>query len=96
VGDHLDDLASDFSVYHRIRDISKLPGPVFFAMAHRIGAYGGVMALRGHERQQEAPQSQQAPRTASAPQMRRVPLPPPGSRQAIAADPVLSRIFSFG
>lgn len=44
--DHLGDLESDFSVFHRVGDIYDLDGPRFFRMAWRLPAYGGVMAAR--------------------------------------------------
>lgn len=44
--DHLDDLESDFSVFHRVEDIYSMPGPRFFKLAYRIFAYEGVMAAR--------------------------------------------------
>jgi hypothetical protein len=46
VVDHLEDLESDFSVFHRIDDPLSLPGPEFFRKAHRVGAYEGVMTAR--------------------------------------------------
>ena len=51
--DHLDDLASDFSAIHGIRDMLALPGPVFFSLAYRLSAYQGVMALRAAEQEQD-------------------------------------------
>lgn len=44
--DHLEDLESDFSAFHRCDDPFSLPGPEFFRKAQRIGAYSGVMAAR--------------------------------------------------
>lgn len=41
--DHLEDLESDFNVFHRVEDIYSLPGPLFFSRANRITAYAGVM-----------------------------------------------------
>lgn len=41
--DYLDDLESDFRVFHRIDDMYSIPGPLFFKLAFRIPAYGGVM-----------------------------------------------------
>jgi hypothetical protein len=49
--DHLDDLESDFSVFHRIEDMYSLDGPLFFRRAHRISAYAGVMAARVMEQE---------------------------------------------
>jgi hypothetical protein len=44
--DHLDDVVSDFSVFHRVDDVTALPGPVFFTMANRLAAYAGVIQAR--------------------------------------------------
>ena len=44
--DYLDDLESDFSVFHRVLDIYSLPSRKFFAFAVRISAYDGVMTSR--------------------------------------------------
>lgn len=44
--DHLADLESDFSVFHRVEDIYNLDGPRFFQFAERIFAYKGVMRAR--------------------------------------------------
>ncbi len=48
VVDHLEDLESDFSVFHRVDDPLSLPGPEFFRKALRLSAYTGVMAIRVH------------------------------------------------
>ena len=57
---HLDDLASDFSRFHGIRDAGALPSRVFLRLAERLPAYGGVMAVRARAEQAAAPA--QAPR----------------------------------
>lgn len=44
--DHLDDLDSDFSVFHRRDDFRTLPAPRMFALAARLPAYGGALAAR--------------------------------------------------
>lgn len=44
--EHLDDIESDMSVFHRVDDIYKMEGPRFFRMAFRLAAYSGVMAAR--------------------------------------------------
>lgn len=50
------DVASDFSVFHRIRAVGhtdEVDAPTFFALAHRLDVYGGAVALRvaqQHER----------------------------------------------
>lgn len=44
--DHLGDLESDFSRFHRIDDIYQLDGPRFMRLAWRIGVYEGVISMR--------------------------------------------------
>lgn len=56
--DHLDDLESDFSVFHRVDDIYAMPSARFFRLAERIFAYQGVCALKAqadHEAAQPQP-----------------------------------------
>jgi hypothetical protein len=58
--DYLDDLESDFSVFHRVDDMYSLGAPEFFRKAHRIGAYQGVVRLRVEaeaQRREEAPEA---------------------------------------
>jgi hypothetical protein len=71
--------------------MGSLPGPVFFALAHRLSAYRGVMALRAAEQEAE-----------TAPD---VPGPPPGRAEApeqvtpkavLQNDAAFAGIFSFG
>jgi hypothetical protein len=51
----LDDLASDFSVFHRIRDVGVLRSTAFLKLAARAGAYNGALAARiAKERRQQA------------------------------------------
>ncbi len=50
--DHLDDLESDFSVFHRVDDIYAMDGPQFFSRAYRLSAYQGVMAIRAQAGEQ--------------------------------------------
>jgi hypothetical protein len=94
-------VVSDFSAIHHIHDITELPGPVFFRMAYRLGAYQGAVAARmmmaraegGSQpaaTQQPAPIPQQPPARPVSGRM-----PPPGSKQAIQGDRILSQIFSF-
>lgn len=47
--DHLDDLDSDFSVFHRADSFRSLPAPRMFALAQRLPAYGGVMSVRAQD-----------------------------------------------
>lgn len=49
--DHLDDLESDLSRFHRVDDLHALDGPRFFRLAARVFAYGGVMAARLREQE---------------------------------------------
>lgn len=55
VVDYLDDLESDFSVFHRVDDIHALDGPRFFRLALRIFAYDGVLTGRLRAEQDNAP-----------------------------------------
>lgn len=41
--DHLDDVASDMSVFHRIDDITELDGPTLWRLAWRLPHYRGCM-----------------------------------------------------
>lgn len=50
--DHLPDIESDMSVFHRVDDIYSMPGPLFFSRAYRLPAYQGVMQARVAEAQE--------------------------------------------
>lgn len=53
--DHLEDIDSDMSVFHRVDDPqTALAGPLYFARAARLGAYAGVMQARILEDRQRA------------------------------------------
>lgn len=56
------DVASDFSAFHRIRAVERtdeVDAPTFFALAHRLDAYGGAVALRvAQQRARDAQRSQ--------------------------------------
>jgi hypothetical protein len=41
--DHMDDVASDMSVFHRVDDPWSMPAPRFFAFAARLPLYGGAV-----------------------------------------------------
>jgi hypothetical protein len=63
---HLDDVASDLSVFHRIRDIRGLRSTAFLRLAMRLAAYNGAVAARmAAERRESAPKSRT--RTVTAP-----------------------------
>lgn len=52
--DHLDDIDSDMSAFHRVDDArTTLPAPLYFARAQRLGAYTGVMQARIIEQQKD-------------------------------------------
>lgn len=42
----MDDIESDFSVFHRVDDIEELDGPRFFKFCTRLPAYQGVLQAR--------------------------------------------------
>lgn len=44
--DHLPDIESDLSRFHRIDDYERMPSARFFKFAERLAAYGGVMTAR--------------------------------------------------
>lgn len=46
VRDHLADLESDFSRFHRVDDIYAMDGARFMRLAWRIAAYDGMMSRR--------------------------------------------------
>lgn len=49
-------MASDFSVFHRIRDIGAMRSAAFLKLAMRIGAYNGAMTARiANERRGASP-----------------------------------------
>lgn len=50
--DYLEDLESDFSVFHRVEDIHLMAGPRFFRMALRLFAYDGVLAARARSEEE--------------------------------------------
>lgn len=93
----MDDLVSDFSAIHGIRDIRTLTGPAFFRMAFRLAAYEGVIRARfraAHQRQEQSSPSPQ--RSLYGPDgggQREV---VPATKAALQAHPEMSRMFSFG
>jgi hypothetical protein len=62
--DHLDDVASDMSVFHRVDDILDLPAVDLWKLAWRLGAYQGRMAVIVQELQEQ----QESGPVRSAPQ----------------------------
>jgi hypothetical protein len=96
--DHLDDLASDLSAIHGIRDLTELSGPAFFKLAHRAGSYQGVM------RDVLTAEAQAAGGDTAGPAQPAQTAPPPGngprqvggSRAELMAEPAFAGILSFG
>jgi hypothetical protein len=77
----LDDLASDFSVFHRIEDITVLPARTFLRLADRICAYGGAtLAWVRSQKQAEAALSRRAAAmpVATAAELQQLLAPAPG------------------
>lgn len=59
---HLGDLESDFSVFHRVADIYEMPSLRFFRLAERIFFYEGACLGRARTEYAEAnPQPQEQP-----------------------------------
>ena len=87
----LDDLASDFSVFHRVRDIGVLRSTAFLRLAARAGAYNGALAARiANERQQRAAQpggGRGRTRTVTAPRYERRSAMANNARAADSAPP---------
>lgn len=78
--DHLDDLDSDFSVFHHVSNFRALPAPTMFARAVRLPAYGGVMAVRAREWvEQDEPEAL-----------------PPGAKEVSLDDPALAGLIEIG
>lgn len=54
--DHLEDIDSDMSVFHRVdRAHEAMDGPLFFSRAERLAAYPGVMRARAIAAQNPTP-----------------------------------------
>lgn len=59
---YLDDVCSDLSVFHGIRDATRLDSAVFFQLAVRLPAYRGAVAAAILADRSDSPESaQQAP-----------------------------------
>jgi len=94
VPEHIDDLASDFSAIHGVRDIASMPGRVFFRLAFRLTAYQGVMRERitsALQEQEGTPQPQYG-----APRHREGVTEIPATKAALSSHPDMADIFSFG
>lgn len=51
--EHLDDVASDMSVFHRVDDVTELDAVTFWKLAWRLPAYQGRMAVIVQELQEQ-------------------------------------------
>lgn len=69
--EYMDDLESDFSAIHGIRDMyTELDGPKFFKFATRIMAYDGVLASRAEALNEQESNGTSTQNTAAAPARR--------------------------
>lgn len=88
---HLDDLASDFSVFHRVDDMGALPARAFFALAERLSAYQGIVSARA------AIQAAEEDLEPSGPYESREPPPDQVTPRAVLeSDSAFKGVFSFG
>lgn len=88
---HLDDLASDFSVFHRVDDMGALPARAFFALAERLSAYQGIVAARAAIQAAE-----EDPEPSGLPERRETPSDQVTPRAVLEADSAFRGVFSFG
>jgi len=93
---HLDDLASDLSAIHGIRDMSRLSGAALCKLAYRMTAYQSVMQARYAEQHRgeapERPPARTAPPQRGSRQREMV----PATKAALQANPVMAGLISFG
>lgn len=89
--DHLDDIASDMSVFHRVDDITALDGPTFLRFAWRLPAYEGVLRARAVAEENASRPPTPASVTTAGPAQE----VNPGTRATLQADPAFQGIFSF-
>jgi hypothetical protein len=93
--DHVDDIASDLSAFHRIDDPSQLDGPTYFRLAWRLAAYQGVMQARAiAAREEQQPPSERPFEYSSQPAGRSG--INPGTRTTLQAEPAFRGVLSFG
>lgn len=89
----LDDIESDFSVFHRVDDVCTMPAPRFFKFAWRLMFYEG--AMRGRMLAL-AEKSEAAARPAPQPTNPNAVTPPPITPESVRRDPLLAGLISFG
>lgn len=90
---HLDDVASDMSVFHRVDDITELDGPTLFRLVWRLPAYSGVVRALVAEQQETSVQPMPYTPTAGSAGGRRW---NPGTKTTLQTDPDVAGLFSFG
>jgi len=61
VTDHLDDVISDLSAFHRIDDAGEMEAAVFFKLIYRLPAYRGVIGNLAAQAQQGTASRGRAP-----------------------------------
>lgn len=83
---HLDDLESDFSVFHRVGDMEGMPSARFLAMAARLVHYDG--AVRAALQREAPPQAEPAVRPGGV-------TPVPATKLAYENHPELRGLASF-
>lgn len=88
IDDHLDDIESDLSVFHRVDDVDDMLAPRFVKLAKRLAHYEGAIRHWAQHDQQPAPDSP-APRQAELSDIAR------GSSDVMAIDPVWGQLGTF-
>lgn len=98
--DHVDDIESDLSVFHRVDDMYAMPAPQLLRFALRLPAYAGVLRARIEA---EAAAEHAGGRDSSTPSRgaggngrMQYDEPAPVTPLTVAQDPVLSSLISFG
>lgn len=64
---NIEDVKSDMSVFHRVDDILTMAAASFFSRVERLGAYKGIVQMRGRIRNAEEDQRNTPSPTAGAP-----------------------------
>lgn len=96
--DHLEDVRSDLSVFHRIDDLEDMSAERFFSYVYRLPHYGGAIAYQVQKQQAE---QQEEPQASSRHTFEEPPggfvMPArevPATAEALAADPMFAGLFS--
>lgn len=89
--DHLDDIASDLSAFHRVDDMLALAGPMFFKLVWRLPCYAGAMQQRVLAEQEASV----APNAGASSRAYGQDINP-GTQATLMAAPEFAGVFSFG